>query len=271
MRNVSPLCSDEERKYHVQYYMDRMQMSGYTPSERVEVYKLAYKKYKQIVENAEDGTAPMYRSKHWKHKEREREKVKKRSNWFQKGGYDTTFFVDATPKSELARKCRNVMKSAGLPIKVIEKAGKTLKRCLVKSNPFQQESCESPECNTCRTNPSVNCKKRDIVYKISCLGDDSTCESFYIGESSRSIEERYKEHVDKYNKDPNSGFHKHSLEKHGGVHPNLKLEILSAHPGDAMLRQITESVNISKNVPDINSKEEWSCSNVPRLRKEHSQ
>ena len=164
------------------------------------------------------------------------------------------------------------MKSLDLPIKIIEKSGKTIKQHLVRSNPFPRKQCSPSECNVCHTNPSVVCKKRGTVYRVNCLGEESNCKSFYIGESARSIGTRFKEHVEKFeNNDPTSAFYKHSIEKHDGNHPSLGLEILSVHPGDAMLRQITESVYIKNYKPDLNNKEEWSCANVPRLRKDSPQ
>ena len=68
-------------------------------------------------------------------------------------------------------------------------------------------------------------------------------------------------------KQPTSVFFQHMKESHRGEMLDLKLRILSKHRGDAMLRQITEAVNIRENVPDLNNKEEWGNSNVPKERK----
>ena len=65
-------------------------------------------------------------------------------------------------------------------------------------------------------NPDTNCKVRDIVYQISCLGseEDGPCGESYIGESARSLKERIDEHVEKYEKkDKNSVLFKHMEEK----------------------------------------------------------
>ena len=58
------------------------------------------------------------------------------------------------------------------------------------------------------------------------------------------------------NNDPTSTFYKHPTENRDANHPNLCLEILSVHPGDAMLRQIAKSVYIKNYEPDLNNKEE---------------
>ena len=72
MRNVSPLVKDEERKFHIQYFMHRMQFSGYSPQERQNVYNLAKKKFDKIINDDREGVTPMYRSKSWNQELRNR-------------------------------------------------------------------------------------------------------------------------------------------------------------------------------------------------------
>ena len=63
MRNVSTQCKEVERRTHIQYFMVRMQMSGYSQEDRVSVYKATNNKYKRILKNDEDGVIPLYRGK----------------------------------------------------------------------------------------------------------------------------------------------------------------------------------------------------------------
>ena len=78
MRNVSPLCKESERTVHVQHFINRMQYSGYDQKERTDVYMKALTNFEKIKEKARVGEIPMYRSKFWMQKEREKEKVEKK-------------------------------------------------------------------------------------------------------------------------------------------------------------------------------------------------
>ena len=60
-------------------------------------------------------------------------------------------------------------------------------------------------------------------------------------------------------------------EYHHDEEHNLELKVLSRHHGDPTLRQITEAVNIREKKPDLNNKEEWGNSNVPRIRRSINQ
>ena len=88
--------------------------------------------------------------------------------------------------------------SSGFNIKVFERNNRTAKNTLVKSHPFKKISCQRTSCKLCSTRSKVNCKTCDTVYRISCGGKDNQgkrCESIeYIGETSRSLSERYVQH-----------------------------------------------------------------------------
>ena len=103
------------------------------------------------------------------------------------------------------------------------------------------------------------------MYKISCDGkkrNNEPCSDIsYIGETSRSIGERYNEHM--YNiKNKNvrirqkSFLFDHVQGEHNGQVPPLKLEILRRCPGDPGLRQATEAVCIRDFRPPLNEKDE---------------
>ena len=69
----------------------------------------------------------MYRGKFWNRQVRDEEKSKKRNIWFAKeASKPFSSFVDATPRSELAKECRGILKEAELKIKVVERSGKLL-------------------------------------------------------------------------------------------------------------------------------------------------
>ena len=66
-----------------------------------------------------------------------KEKERKKRTWFKGDGSNAVFFVDATPESVLAERCREEFRKAGLKVKVVERSGRSIKSKLVKSNPFK--------------------------------------------------------------------------------------------------------------------------------------
>ena len=190
MRNVSEHCEDGEREKHVQLYINRMQYSGYSQSDHVHVYKKAKRCFDNIVQESKNGGTPLYRRKTYQRTLREKEKSNKRRNWYSKGGDETVMFVDATPGGALAKQFRDTLTSCGLKIRVVERTGDSIKSLLTKSDPFRTQTCDPNSCGVCSAFPKISCKTRDAVYKITCKG----CGEFYIGETSRSIGQRYAEH-----------------------------------------------------------------------------
>ena len=273
MRNVSLQCSESERQKHIQHFIKRMQFSGYHQQERVKVYTKAKRRFEQIIERDRKGECPIYRGKFWERRRREQEKIKKKRTWYAKGGYETVLFVDATPNGELAKECQQILKESELKIKTVERAGRSLKESLVKSDPFKTKTCKESDCQVCKMNPKANCKVRDVVYEMSCLGseEDGPCRETYIGESARSLKERINEHIDKYEKkDKSSVLYKHMQEKHGERKQQITVQVLTACPGDPMLRQVSEAVYIQELSPTLNSKEEWGNTNIPRRRRNNN-
>ena len=282
MRNISTACTEQERREKVQHYMARMQYSGYCMEERIKVYRAAKNRYDQMVKKDIEGTEPLYRNKEWNRNERVKEKERKKRTWFMKDGSEAVFFVDATPNSTLAEKCREEFRKAGLKVKVIEKSGRSVKKNLVKSNPFKSKGCHRAGCEVCALGDSIDCKAREVHYKISCAGtnvnngkrcEDEAEDEGYEGETSRSTGERFGGHM-KILKSKSeqvrqkSFLYEHMWESHNGAIPPLKFEILKKFPGDPALRQATEAVSIRRNKPKWNGKEEWS--NEPRKPKRPS-
>ena len=213
---------------------------------------------------------PNVQGKCWQRNERDKAKLGKKHRWYEKGGHETVMFIEATPNEQLAKTCRRALKEAGLRNRVVERAGKSLKRTLSKSDPFRKTVCHQDKCKMCKLNSNAKCKSRGAVYQMKCQGciGKRTNDGLYVGETARSLGERIGEHLTKYEaKDKNSVFHKHVEEKHGGERQNVKLEVVSSCGNDAMLRQVTEAVLIKELNPELNTKEEWGNSNVLRERK----
>ena len=275
MRNVSPLCKEEERGRKVQQFINRMQYSGYNKSERVMVYKKAKGRYQRMISNDKNKVCPLYRSKFWRQKERMLDKGEQKTKWCQNEKYTTTFFVEATKNKELARECQRILDDASLGIKVIEKTGESIKSKLVKSDPFKKKSCGRETCLLCSSGRNINCKSREITYEICCnsyFDETNKCDGKYDGETSRSSGERLGEHLDLYHKrNEKSIFHKHMIEAHKGERKELTMKITGRYPGDPMLRQVSEALIIKQGKSALNSKEEWGNMNISRKRKKENQ
>ena len=160
-------------------------------------------------------------------------------------------------------------------MKVVEKSGTTIKRGLVKSNPFKKNNCQREVCETCETH-EINCKTREVVYRISCAGttvDGHPCEgTFYEGETSRSVGERFSEHMKTIRSGNESTKKKsflydHVRNQHNDETPPVKLEVVAQCLGDPGFRQALEATRIREEKPSLNGKEEWT--NQPRKRTEN--
>ena len=121
----------------------------------------------------------------------------------------------------------------------------------------------------------INCRKRNILYESEC----TLCEAdkkagkgkeehslqdgrgVYVGESSRSIYERAKEHESDRNKNAEESHQiKHWLTSHEDLlaPPKFKFKIVTSFQ-DPLTRQLSEAVRIELRGEDIlNSKAEYS-------------
>ena len=259
MRCVSLHCDQSERDKHVQEYIYRMQLSGYKKEERVSIYKAAKAKYGQQLKNHDDGTSPLYRSKQWRQQQRVQARASKKKTWYG-DKFDAVYFVEATPGSQLAHQCQKVFRRCDLKVKVVERTGKTIKQLLVKSDPLRKEECK---CRVCNAAGKQICKVRECVYEMTC----SICLQRYIGETSRSMHERYMEHMYLLErKDDASVMYRHVQQHHKDQAGRVtwQVKILARRPGDAALRQATESTFIHNERPELNGRGEFHDFNRPR-------
>ena len=73
-------------------------------------------------------------------------------------------FVEAMPNEELAKTCRKALKDAELKVRVVERAGKSLKRTLAKSDPFRKPTCNQDKCKVCQLDSVV--KSRGVLNEM---------------------------------------------------------------------------------------------------------
>ena len=103
-------------------------------------------------------------------------------------------------------------------VKLVEEGGSKLKYMLVKSAPWKDRECHLPHCTVCSSEEPKygTCKVRTIVYDNSCtLCAKEGKKVRYIGESARTIPERYTEHqADSLNRERASHMRQHTLDQH---------------------------------------------------------
>ena len=253
---------------HLSNYTRKMQYSGYNQAFRHDVTKSAIDAYTTLRDNEEKGIRPLYRPKSWHKNERLETKERKKTTWYKRGGFDSVIFVPSTPDGKLKRMYQTEIRKSGLRIKVIEKRGRTLKSQLQTSNPFRQEGCARPNCFVCTTTKKGNCNTESVTYKINCEGEECQ-KGLYRGETAANGYTRGKKHMsDLVGRDTNnSPLWRHCVEEHGGELQTFQMSITGSYRNDAMLRQITEAVQI-ENTPTstlMNDRAEWNMTRVPRV------
>ena len=105
--------------------------------------------------------------------------------------YNTLPFVDDT----LCRRVEGIIRRSNLNVRVAWKAGPSLKHRLVRSA-YRPVPCPGGgrQCNCCEAGLRGKCHTKNVIYRMDCklCGEG---ESFYIGETRRSVRLRYNEHI----------------------------------------------------------------------------
>ena len=102
--------------------------------------------------------------------------------------------------------------------------------------------------------------KSNVQYELECgqCPDDDRCT--YIGESSRNLYTRAREHIEKYKsrkRNVDSFIKKHQDEKHNGDPADFKARATGMFR-DCLSRQVSEGVHIRRSDGTVlNSKSEW--------------
>ena len=151
------------------------------------------------------------------------------------------------------------IKESGVGIKVVEKSGRTIKSIVQRTDPFQKKRCEdNNNCMICKEEEGKGrCRQTGVVYEINC----KSCDSKYIGETSRNGYTRGLEHKRDYEKkEKNSVLYRHATQQHiNDPQPTqFAMKVMSTHR-TALDRQVTEAVRIANTPSDqlINSKQEF--------------
>ena len=257
----------ENKLKHLDQLSLRMQFSGYTKEFRFHVMSSAVKAHNTLIQKELNGDRPLYRSREWNKFERRQQKEQKKKDWYKEGDYDSVMFIPATPGSALKRCYDQIIRGEGLKIRVVEKAGMSLKRKLQRSNPFKPKICSRSNCFICTTGGDGPCDVAGVTYNILCK-ECVMVIAKYIGESSHTGYTRGAKHLDDLeNKRVSCRAYEHVIEKHNGIVPEFQMNVTGVYRDDTMLRQISEAVRIRNSDPKnlLNNKSEWNIQNIPQV------
>jgi hypothetical protein len=266
-------------------YMGRMLVAGYDEGYRRSCLGHALRIYDSMVLDDIEGKRPIHRPRDWNREERRIDKKNKKYTWSTKGGYIAPILVPATPNSELVHLLQKVAEEEAIPglkFKVLETGGVTVKHKIQKSNPLASPGCIDNNCLACKRGRGEGgpCRKSNVGYQMECiLCDDAAaqnnnqdCRTTYIGETSRNIYSRGKEHMYKYNSaNPDSFMWKHQQEVHDCLQAAFNTRVTGSFR-DCLTRQVAEGVAIRRcKTAVLNSKSEWHQPSLWKVRSELEQ
>ena len=196
-------------------------------------------------------------------------------------------FLEQTPNGELARRVKELLvrleQVLGFKLRVVERTGRSIQNQLPQASIWRGSPCDREHCVTCQQGGEdmPDCTRSSIVYESICsICNPGALEkggikevkegapSIYVGESSRTIQERSQEHwTAAKRKDGTSHIHKHQKMVHGTEEPKFIFKVVSNHRS-ALNRQVKEAVRIRRrgganNI--LNSKAEFNRCHIPRL------
>ena len=199
--------------------------------------------------------------------------------------------MEQTREGELSRRLRDLMQRLApimeFSIKIVERAGGALKNRFPRAGLWEGMKCGRESCITCNQGAEflVPCTRKSLVYENICnicnkgaggkdevVGADPNIPSIYVGETSRTVQERGAEHwaAARGSQKAKEGSHmaKHQELCHPGVEPQFTLRAVGFHPS-ALSRQTAEAVRIAKRGGEgavLNSKSEFNRCFIPRLQ-----
>ena len=199
--------------------------------------------------------------------------------------YRTVLFVENSEGGELVNRIkeqtRRLAPTLGFAIRVVERNGRSLRSRFPLTNLWDGTPCPRQDCITCSQGAEVlpQCTKVSVVYENLCQACNEGAAgkkelkvvkdgSIYVGESSRSIFERSREHW----RDFKCGSDKsHILRHQGATHPGEEPRFIMRtvkYYRTALSRQIGEAVRIARRGGAgaiLNSKSEFDRCHIPRL------
>ena len=114
------------------------------------------------MEKFANGERPLNRKKHWRQKERQRKNRRKKACWFKgKNDFKSVLFMQLTEGSALKKIYEDVISKSRCRVKVVERAGTSVKKVLQKSYPFKKAKRED-KCFVYVSESSGNCRRSNV-------------------------------------------------------------------------------------------------------------
>ena len=175
---------------------------------------------------------------------------------------------EGSPKRrELAKRIRESLRrmepTLGFKVKVVERTGRSLGSNFPLNNLWAGVKCGREDCVTCEQGGEEDlpqCTQTNLVYENICVGCNpgatkkgeqedirSDIPTVYIGETSRSIYERSKEHWEGVRKmcSKNHMVKHQMLEHNGELEPDFTMKV-KGYFKTALARQVAEAVWIRR-------------------------
>ena len=269
--NTSRELPDNQKNEILTKYMIKLKKSGYDHKTRLEVVESIQNGWEEIIRKDCSGERPLFRNNNYKREERAAEKEMKKQNWFKgKNGdaFDSVIMIPATPNSELKKEVDKIAKNSGLRVKVVERPGKKLIDYLKGFDKTRKlDKCSEPDCLICQTDKGGNCRKPNLVYKITCKEcQQNNKKANYYGESNFNGYTRGKQHLENYKSNcqttqEKSAMRRHAKEVHRDRQVDFEMKLIKTFKDDPLGGQVFESILIveSKKYDDfpLNSKQEF--------------
>ena len=197
-------------------------------------------------------------------------------------------FVEDTRDGKLAARLREATRrlgpTLGFGIRIVERAGSPLKNSFSATNLWDSMQCGRVDCVPSKQGAEKlqPCYKSSLVYENICQTCNPGAEpgkeqaeiradipTLYVGETSRSLHERMKEHwgAKKSKKEENHMFIHHQNEHRGEEEPRFMVRAVKFYKS-ALSRQLGEAVRIRRRGGQgsiLNSKSEYDRCRIPRL------
>ena len=193
----------------------------------------------------------------------------------------TTMFVPSTQGGRLTQMLEEVEETLSLEVgwkpKIIEQSGLPLMNVFRSKMPIKAGCPMSLECKIC-DGDAIKCSVKGAVYQAVCLEcEESRREEDlgmnevrnspkYIGETSRPLRMRAREHYTKLNDLKTDSFMAtHWVQEHGlsMIPPRFKFTVIKSF-GDSFSRQISEALHIEKE-GTLNKRAEYGSNHLHRL------
>ena len=200
--------------------------------------------------------------------------------------YKSVLFIENTEGGEFLTRMkeltRRLSSSLGFGIKIVGRCGSSLRSKFPLSTLWEGSQCGRKDCTTCTQGAEKipQCTKTSVVYENICQKCNKEArgkkelesvveDSIYIGESSRSIYERSKEHWEDWrSRSSKSHILKHQELAHEGAEDPLFIMRTVRFFRTALSRQVGEAVRIMRRggaCSILNSKSEYDRCKIPRL------